>query len=92
MTGKAYENTMDKMHHEFSSYGCHCQWHWIKWDERRTGGQSVALRNESIARQNCREGWEDVVYGHRSLSGWLSVMALPTSGCDWHLLPAPSLE
>ena len=68
------------------------EWHLTRWDERKAGGQPLALRRESLAMQNCRERWEDVIYGHRSLPGLLSVTALPASGCDWHLLPAPSPE
>lgn len=42
--------------------------------------------------QNCREQWEDVIYGRQSLPDLLSVTALAASGCDWHMLPALSPE
>lgn len=31
------------------------EWHLTMWDERRAGGQPVALRREHFAMQNCRE-------------------------------------
>ena len=68
------------------------EWHLTRWDERKAGGQPLVLRRESLAMQNGRERWEDVIYGHWSLPGLLSVIALPASGCDWHLLPGPSPE
>lgn len=67
-------------------------WHLARWNERGTGAQPVELRRESLALENCKEQWRDVIYDHWSLPALLSVTPLPASGCDWHSLSAPSPE